>query len=198
VGCFGYPDRSWRGHLLHACGQVHRVSLSRIVHAQIVPDAPHDHEAGVQTQTHLERHLPLPVDYLAVVLHGRLNIEGRVQCAYGMVFMGDRSAEQGHNPVTGELIDGPFVAMHNFRESGEAPVHDLMKRLGIEPFRQSAEPHDIGEEHGDLLALAFQRGLRRQDLLGEVFGGIAVRRPRRRAAGGGHGMSARVAELGIG
>jgi len=46
---------------------------------------------------------------------------------------------------------------------------------------------EVGEEDRDLLALAFQRGLGREDPLGEVLGGIRVRSGRtnrgRRASG---------------
>jgi len=34
----------------------------------------------------------------------------------------------------------------------------------------------VGEEHGDLLALTVQRGLGRQDLLGEVFRRVGLGR----------------------
>src|SRR5262249_31189306 len=40
----------------------------------------------------------------------------------------------------------------------------------------------VGEQHGDLLALAFERAPRRQDLLGEVLWYVGLRRDRRSRA----------------
>jgi len=42
-------------------------------------------------------------------------------------------------------------------------------------LRERCGAYDIAKENCDLLALAFQCGLGREDLRGEVLGGIAVR-----------------------
>jgi hypothetical protein len=47
--------------------------------------------------------------------------------------------------------------------------------LGITVGQQLHGPLEIREEDRDLLALAFERGLRGQDLLGEVLGGVRRR-----------------------
>jgi hypothetical protein len=93
-----------------------------------------------------------------------------------LVLVGDRRAEEGHDAVARELIDRALVAMHGAGEELEAAVHDRVDDLGIEALRQRAEPHDIGEEHRDLLALALEGSLGREDLLGEMPWRISVRR----------------------
>jgi len=70
--------------------------------------------------------------------------------------------------------------------------------FGVAVGEQLHRALEIGEEHGDLLALALEGGLGGEDLLGQVLGGIAVRRTRRCARSAGNGMSAGVAELGRG
>ena len=61
---------------------------------------------------------------------------------------------------------------------------------GIAVGEQLHRALEIGEEHGDLLALAFEGALRGEDLLGEVLGGVGLGRARecldvsRRSTGG--------------
>jgi hypothetical protein len=97
-----------------------------------------------------------------------------------VVLVGDRRAEEGHDAVAGELIDRALVAMHGAGEELEAAVHDRVDGLWIEALRERAEPHDIGEEHRDLLALALERAAGGEDLLREVRWGVGLRRPESR------------------
>src|SRR5262249_54016078 len=46
--------------------------------------------------------------------------------------------------------------------------------LGISVGEQLHRPLEVGEENGDLLALAFESRLGSEDLLGEVLGGVAL------------------------
>ena len=58
-------------------------------------------------------------------------------------------------------------------------VEELSRLLGVAVGEQLHRALEVGEEDGDLLALALQGGLRGEDLLGEVLGGVCV---------GGHGL----------
>ena len=73
--------------------------------------------------------------------------------ADGMVLLSQRRAEERHHPVAGEGIEPAPVALHLPGDEGEAPVHDLVDDLRVEPFRQRGETDDIGEEDRDLSAL---------------------------------------------
>jgi len=53
--------------------------------------------------------------------------------------------------------------------------HTSRASSGITIRKQLHRALQIGEEDRDLFPLALERGLRGQDLLGEVLGGIAVR-----------------------
>ena len=70
-----------------------------------------------------------------------------------MVLMGDRGAEQGHDPVAGELVDGALEALDRVGEDREEALHDLAPLLGIVLLGEVHRALDVGEQHGDLLAL---------------------------------------------
>ena len=62
--------------------------------------------------------------------------------------------------------------VHHEREDG---IENLARLLGIAIGEQLHRALEIGEEHRDLLALAFEGGLGGEDLLGEVFGSVRPR-----------------------
>ena len=74
-----------------------------------------------------------------------------------MVFMRDGRAEQDHDAVASVLINGTFEAMHGIGRDREVTFEQLMPLLGIELGRKLHRALDIGEEHRDLFALAFER-----------------------------------------
>ena len=88
--------------------------------------------------------------------------------AHGVILVGDRRAEERHDPVSRELIHGALVAVHRLHHAVEAPVHDLVQLLGIDPRRQGRESGDVGEENRHLLALALDRAPTGEDLLREM------------------------------
>jgi hypothetical protein len=55
-------------------------------------------------------------------------------------------------------------------------VEELSGFFGISVGEQFHGPLEIGEKDGDLLALAFESGLRGENLLGEVLGGVSLGR----------------------
>ncbi len=92
-----------------------------------------------------------------------------------MVLVYDRRAEQGHDAVTGILIDGTFETVHAFSQDFEDALEDLVPRFGIDLAGQFHGAFHVREEHGDLLALVFSDGLRLQDFVGEMFRGVVAR-----------------------
>src|SRR5215831_20768186 len=101
-----------------------------------------------------------------------------------MVLMRQRRTEQGHDPVTHYLIHCAFITMHSFHHVFEDWVKEFPRFLRITVSKQLHRSFHIGEEHRDLLALAFESALRRKDLLGEVFGGISFGGNEARCYGG--------------
>ena len=77
-----------------------------------------------------------------------------------MILVRDRRAEQRHDAVAGVLVDDALEAMHAVGEDLEEAVHDRAPLLRIELLGQLHRALHVGEQHGDLLALAFEGGLR--------------------------------------
>ena len=133
---------------------------------------------------------------LGVPLHRLLHPQRRVARAHGVVLVGERRAEQRHDPVAHDLVDGALVAVDGLHHVLEHRVEELARLLGIAVGEQLHRALEVGEEDGDLLALALQGRLGGEDLLGEVLGRVGLRRgnpPRRR--GSREGPTALAAEL---
>jgi hypothetical protein len=86
-----------------------------------------------------------------------------------VVLVRDRRPEERHDPIPEELIHRPLVAVDLRQHQLEGPVHHPVHVFRVEAFGEGGEPRHIHEEHGDLLALAFESTAGLQDLVGEVF-----------------------------
>ena len=84
------------------------------------------------------------------------------------------SAEQGHNAVTHELVDGALVVVDGLDHPIEDRVEELARFLWVAVGEQFHETLEVGEQDGHLLALPFQRRLGDEDLFGEVRGRVRV------------------------
>ena len=89
-----------------------------------------------------------------------------------MILVRDRRAEERHDAVAGELVDEALEALDALGEDREEALHDAAPLLRVELLGELHRALHVGEEHRHLLALAFEGGLRLQDLLGEVLGGV--------------------------
>jgi hypothetical protein len=89
--------------------------------------------------------------------------------ALGMILVGDRRAEQRHDPIAEELVHGAIVAVHLGQHQFKGAIHQAMDFFGVESFGERSEARDVHEEHRDLLALAFESTAGGEDFLGEVF-----------------------------
>ena len=136
--------------------------------------------------------------------HRGLHGQGRVAGAQGVVFVGNGGAKQGHDAVAEHLVDGALEAVHGVHHAVDGRIEELLGGFGIEAADEFRRVFEIGKQHGDLLALAFQGGAGRDNFLGEVRGGVGprpdVRRARldrRRSAAGGGGTARRQSRPGL-
>jgi len=90
-----------------------------------------------------------------------------------------------------------LVAVDGIHHPLEHGVEELSCLLGVAVGEQLHRALEVGEEHGDLLVLAFQGRLGGEDLLGEVLRGIGLgrRSDASRRSGRANGLSALLAEL---
>jgi hypothetical protein len=86
-----------------------------------------------------------------------------------MVLVRERRAEERHDAVAHDLVDGALVPVNGLHHAFEDRIEQLARLLGVAVGKQFHRALEVGEEHGHLLALAFQRGLRGEDSLGEVL-----------------------------
>ena len=173
------------GQLLHASGQVGRLPDRGIVHPQIAPDRPDHHLAGVDADSNLEKDTVSPPDLLGVSANGGLHVERRVARADGVVLVGDRRAEERHDPVAHHLVHRALVAVDRGHHVLEHRVQELPRLLGIPVGQELHRALEVGEQHRDLLALALDGALGGEDLLGEVLGDVGLGRREPSLSGGG-------------
>jgi hypothetical protein len=86
--------------------------------------------------------------------------------------MSQRRTEQRHDSIAHDLVDGALVAVDGLHHVLEHGVQELPHVLGVPVGQELHGPLQVGEEHGDLLALALQGALRGQNLLGQVLGRV--------------------------
>src|SRR5882672_10676469 len=89
--------------------------------------------------------------------------------------------------------------MNRFHHALEHGVEKLLRVLGIEVGEQARRTLDVGEQHGDLLALTLQGPSGDQDLIGEMPGRVMLGRGEGRiVCNGFEAMTALGAEVGRG
>ena len=86
---------------------------------------------------------------------GFLNGKGRIAGPLGMILMGHRCAEKGHDPIAGELINGAFILVDFIYQNFETPIHDLVNFFGVQFFRDGGIVGHVCKKDCHQLALAF-------------------------------------------
>ena len=106
----------------------------------------------------LDRHPMRASHALGVLLDRLLHPQRRVAGAHGVVLVGERRAEERHDPVAHHLVDRALVAVDRLHHALEHRVEELARLLGIAVGEQLHRALEVGEEDGDLLALALEGG----------------------------------------
>ena len=89
-----------------------------------------------------------------------------------MVLVGNGGAKQGHNAIAEHLVDGALEAVHGVHHALDRRIEELLGGFGIEVPDEFRRVLEVGKEHRDLLAFAFQGTAGGQDLLGEIGGRV--------------------------
>ena len=164
-----------RRELFHPGRQVRGLADRGVVHVEIAADGPDHDRARVQPDANLERDAVGAANLLGIPAHGGLHVERGIARPHGMVLVGDRRPEQGHDAVAHHLVDRALVAVDRLHHPFEHRIEKLARFLGVTVGEQLHRALQVGEQHRDLLALAFERAPGGQDLLGEVPGGVGLR-----------------------
>ena len=138
-------------------GQVDRVPQRRVLDRGAFAHAAGQDETAVHPDPHPELCAESALHVLGVAGQVLLDRQGGMDGPDGVVLFSQRRAEEGHHAVAGEGVHPAPVALHLPGEQSEAPVHQLVDDLRVEPLRQRSETDDIGKQDGDLPALALHR-----------------------------------------
>jgi hypothetical protein len=176
-------DRARISDLLHPRGQVGRLADGRVVHVEITADGAHNDFPGVQPDADLDHRRVRASHLLRIRLHGLLHPECRVAGAHGVIFVGERRAEQRHDPVAHHLVDRSLVAVDGLHHPFEDWIENLARFLGIAIGEQLHRPLEVGEEHSHLFALPLEGALGVYDFLGEVLRRVGLGRCESRLSG---------------
>ncbi len=147
-----------------------------VVHMEVAADRPDDHFARVQPDPNLHGHPVGALDLVAVSGHALQHPERRIARPDGVILVGQRGAEEGHDPVAHDLVHGPLVAVDGLHHAFQDRVEEFPRLLGVPVGQELHRPLEVSEEDRDLLALAFEGPLRGEDLLGEMPGGVRLGR----------------------
>ena len=91
-----------------------------------------------------------------------------------MVLVGQRRAEERHDAVAHDLVDGALVAVDRLHHPLEHRVQELPRFLGVPVGQELHRALEVGQQDRHLLALALEGTLRGEDLLSEVPGGVRL------------------------
>ena len=119
----------------------------------------HERLAGVDGDPHLQVEVRIG---LVELMDGLADRDRRAHRPLGIVAVGDRGSEHGHDRVSDELLDRAAERLDLVPHSSEVRRKDRAHVFGIEPLRAGGEPDEVGEEHGDDLPLLGQSALGRQ------------------------------------
>jgi hypothetical protein len=89
-----------------------------------------------------------------------------------VVFVGNGGSKQGHNAIAEHLVHRAFKAVHRLHHAVNGWVEELLGGFGIEAADEFRRVLEIGKQHRDLLAFAFQGAFGGEDLLGEIRRGV--------------------------
>ena len=128
----------------------------RVIHVQIIANSADYHLAGVQSDAHLQGDPVRPLDLGGILVHRGLHGQGGVARPHCVVLMGQGRPEQGHNAVPHDLIDRALIAMHRRHHAFQDGIEELPGLFRVAVGQQFHGAFEVGKQHRDLLALAFE------------------------------------------
>jgi histidine ammonia-lyase len=153
-GALGQVGIAGLGQGLHPLREANRVADRGVLTAALGADHARHHLARVDPDPGREVEAVLAAKLGRVLRDVIEHSQRRVAGAPGVVLVGDRRPEHGHDPVAGEFVDGALEAVNRIGEDREEALHDSPPLLGVLLLGHVHRALDVGEQHGDELALA--------------------------------------------
>jgi hypothetical protein len=108
-GVRGEHDRAGQRRLLHPGRQMGRLTHRGVVHAEIAANGADHDLTRVQANADRERDPGRAAHLPGMPLHRLLHPEGSVAGPNGVILVGQRRPEEGHDAVTHHLVHGALV-----------------------------------------------------------------------------------------
>jgi hypothetical protein len=147
-----------------------------VIDAEVVADRAHQHLARIEPDPDADLDAVAGARLVRLRPHRALDRERGVAGAHGVVLVRDRRAEQRHDAVAQDPVDGALVTMDATHHHGQRGIQEPPGVLRIGVLDQRERALDVGEQHGDLLAFAFEGGARAEDPLGQMVRCVGLRR----------------------
>jgi hypothetical protein len=87
---------------------------------------------------------------------GLLHPKCRTTSANGVIFVSDRRTEESHNAVAHDPANGALVAVNCLDHEFEHRIEDPLRGFWVPVSKELHGTRDIGEQNGDLFALALR------------------------------------------
>ena len=100
--------------------------------------------------------------------------------------MRQRRPKQRHDAVAHDLVHRALVAVHGGHHAFQHRVEELAGLFGVAVGQQFHGALEVGKQHRDLLALAFQGAFGGENLLGQIGRRVGLRRAFLRLQDAGH------------
>jgi hypothetical protein len=108
----------------------------------------------VQADSNIERETVRSANLRRIASDGGLHVERGVARAHCVIFVGHGRAEERHDPVAHHLVHGALVAVDRLHYVLKDRIQELAGLFGVAVSEQLHRALQVGEEYGDLLALA--------------------------------------------
>jgi hypothetical protein len=123
----------------------------------IVAHAAGNHHARVNAGVQRKRSFQLNGKRFVVLLHGLHHVQRGAKGEFGIIFVRNGRAENGHDAIANKFVDMAFVASDNLGQVAHAAVHETGDYFRIQLFAHGGEAADVGEQHRDIAALGILR-----------------------------------------
>jgi hypothetical protein len=133
------------GAASHPLGETHGVASRRVLQRQIIPDRSGHDLAGVQPDADGEVESAAAAQLGGEAGQLPQQPQGGMAGAGGVVLLGERGAEQRHQPIARELVHHTLEAVDPLAQDRQAAIHQPPPVLRVEPLGQLHRPDHVRE-----------------------------------------------------
>jgi hypothetical protein len=103
--------------------------------------------AGVETDPARQANAPVALELPVELLEPGDHVRRRPYGPQRVVLVHHRDAEDGHDRVADELLDGAAVTFDRRAHGVEVAAHHASGRFGVEPLAHRGRARDVAEQH---------------------------------------------------